>query len=52
MPEPTTYPGHRFLAGIISHAVWFYHVFGLSLRDVGLILIKLGISITHESVRQ
>ena len=51
MPEPTTYPGYRFPAGIISHAVWLYHVFGLSLRDVGLILTKRGISVTDESVR-
>ncbi len=34
-PEPATYPGYRFPAAIIGHAVWLYHVFGLSLRDVG-----------------
>ena len=28
---------HRFPAEIISHAVWLYHVFSLSLRDVDLI---------------
>ncbi|RKK01573.1 IS6 family transposase, partial [Pseudoroseomonas wenyumeiae] len=27
-----TYPGYRFPAEIISHAVWLYHVFSLSLR--------------------
>ena len=37
-PEPTTYPGYRFPAEIISYAVWLYHVFGLSLRDVEFIL--------------
>ena len=53
MPEPTTYPGYRFPAEIISHAVsGLYHVFGLSLRTWGLILTKRGISVTHESVRQ
>jgi putative transposase len=36
--EPTSYPRHRFPAEIISHAVWLYHVFSLSLRDVELIL--------------
>ncbi len=33
-PEPATYPGYRFPAEIISYAVWLYHVFGLSLREV------------------
>jgi putative transposase len=27
-PEPTTYPGYRFPAEIISHALWLYHAFG------------------------
>ena len=49
--EPTTYPRHRFPAGIISHAVWLYHVFSLSLRDVELILAERGIVVTHESIR-
>jgi putative transposase len=50
-PEPATHPGYRFPADIISHAVWLYHVFGLSLRDVELILAERGIDVTHESVR-
>ena len=33
--DTATYPGHRFPAEIISHAVWLYHVFSLNLRDVG-----------------
>src|ERR1700751_4232946 len=40
--QPATYPRHRFPAGIISHAVWLYHVFSLSLRDVELILAERG----------
>jgi putative transposase len=51
-PEPVTYPGYRFPAEIIDHAVWLYHVFGLSLRDVELILAERGIGVTHESIRQ
>ena len=51
-PDLATYPGHRFPAEIISHAVWLYHVFSLSLRDVELILAERGITVTHESVRQ
>ena len=51
-PEPTTYPGYRFPAEIISHAIWLYHVFSLSLRDVELILAERGVTVTRESIRQ
>ena len=51
LPQPATYPGCRFSAEIISHAVWRYHVFSLSLRDVELILAERGIDVTHESIR-
>ena len=50
--EPATYPGYRFPAAIISYGVWLYHVFGLSMREVELILAERGIGVTHESVRQ
>ncbi|MFK4047885.1 IS6 family transposase, partial [Roseomonas mucosa] len=36
--EPTTHPGYRFPAEVIQHAVWLYHLFSLSLRDIELIL--------------
>jgi putative transposase len=49
--QPTSYPRHRFPAEIISHAVWLYHVFSLSLRDVELILAERGVIVTRESVR-
>src|SRR3712207_2836573 len=51
-PELATYPGYRFPAEIIGHAVWLYHAFGLSLRDVELILAERGITVTHESIRR
>ena len=50
--ESATYPGYRFPAEIISYAVWLYHVFGLSLREVELILAERGITVSHESIRQ
>jgi putative transposase len=50
--EPATYPGYRFPAEIIGYAVWLYHVFSLSLRDVELILAERGVCVTHESIRQ
>jgi putative transposase len=49
--DRATYPGYRFPAEIISHAVWLYHVFSLSLRDVELVLAERGITVTHESIR-
>ena len=39
-------------AEVIRHAVWLYHLFGLSLRDVELILAERGVVVTHESIRQ
>ena len=48
---PRLYHRHRFPAEIISHAVWLYHVFSLSLRDVELILAERGVVVTHESIR-
>src|SRR3954470_14274899 len=50
-PQPAFYPRHRFPAEIIAHAVWLYHVFSLSLRDVELILAERGVMVTHESIR-
>jgi putative transposase len=50
-PDLTTYPGYRFPAEIISHALWLYHVFSLSLRDAELILAERGVMVTHESIR-
>ena len=49
--EPAFYARHRFPAEIINQAVWLYHVFSLSLRDVELILAERGIVVTHESIR-
>ena len=52
--KPPPDPGyrHRFPAEIISHAVWLYHVFSLSLRDVELILAGRGIAISYETIRR
>ena len=50
--EPATYPGYRFPAEIIRHAVWLYHLFSLSYREIELILAERGITVTHESIRQ
>ena len=51
MKPPDPHYRHRFPAELISHAVWLYHVFSLSFRDVELILAERGILVTHESIR-
>jgi transposase-like protein len=43
--------GHRFPAEIIAHAVWLYHVFSLSLRDVELLLAEPGVTTFPENHR-
>src|SRR6195952_4625594 len=51
-PPPNPHYRHRFPAEIISHAVWLYHVFSLSLRDVELILAERGVVVFYETVRR
>ena len=50
--RPDTPHGHRFPREIISHAVWLYHVFSLSLRDVELLLAERGVIVSYETVRR
>jgi putative transposase len=49
---PDPHYRHRFPAEIISHAVWLYHVFSLSLRDIELLLAERGIVVSYETVRR
>jgi putative transposase len=51
-PPPDPNYRHRFPAEIISHAVWLYHVFSLSLRDVELLLAERGIIASYETIRR
>ena len=46
------YVGYRFPPEVISHAVWLYFRFPLSLRMVEEMLAARGIIVSHESVRQ
>jgi putative transposase len=46
------YARHRFPAEVISHAVWLYFRFPLSLWMVEEMLAARGILISHETVRQ
>ncbi len=45
------YRGCRFPPGIISHAVWLYHRFCLSYRDVEDLLAKRGNVASYEAIR-
>jgi len=46
------YYRHRFPPDIISHAVWLYHRFCLSFRDVEDLLAQRGIIVSYEAIRQ
>jgi putative transposase len=46
------YHGYRYPPDIISHAVWLYHRFALSFRDVEELLAERGVVVTYETIRQ
>ncbi len=46
------YRNHRFPPEIIAHAVWLYHRFSLSFREVEELLAERGIAVSYEAVRQ
>jgi putative transposase len=43
--------GYRFPSDIITHAVWLYHRFSLSHRDVEELLAERGIRVSYEAIR-
>ena len=45
------YRRHRFPPEIISHAVWLYHRFTLSFRDVEDLLAERGVTVSYEAIR-
>src|SRR5919107_4510774 len=51
-PTQPSYAGHRFPPEVISHAIWLYFRFPLSLRMVEEMLAARGILVSHETVRQ
>ena len=46
------YRGFRFPAEITNQAIWLYHCFSLSLRDVELILAARGVVVSYETIRE
>ena len=49
--DTLSYHGYRFPPDIISHAVWLYHRFGVSFRDVEDLLAQRGITVSYEAIR-
>ena len=45
------YKRHRFPPEIIQYAVWLYHRFSLSHRDIEDLLAERGITVSYESIR-
>ena len=45
------YKRHRFPPDIISYAVWLYHRFNLSHRDIEDLLAERSVTVSHESIR-
>ncbi len=48
----STYSGFRYPTEIIAHAVYLYHRFALSFREVEEILACRGIEVSYETIRQ
>jgi putative transposase len=46
-----SYKGFRFPVEIISHCVWLYHRFPLSLREVEEMMLERGVVVSHETIR-
>jgi putative transposase len=45
------YKRHRFPPEIIQHAVWLYHRFNLSHRDIEDLLAERGVTVSYEAIR-
>ncbi|EID78315.1 transposase [Rhodococcus opacus RKJ300 = JCM 13270] len=50
--EASLYKGHRYPVEIISHCVWLYHRFALSLRDISEMMLERGVVVSHETIRR
>ncbi len=48
---PTLFKRHRFPPEIIQYAVWLYHRFNLSHRDIEDLLAERGVAVSYESIR-
>ena len=46
------YKGYRYPIEVIGHAVWLYHRFALSLRDVEELMLARGVVVTYETINE
>jgi putative transposase len=51
MTQSKLYKRHRFPPEIIQYAVWLYHRFSLSHRDIEDLLAQRGIEVSYEAIR-
>jgi putative transposase len=51
MKNTKMYSGYRYPSQVISHAVWLYHRFTLSFRDIEKLLAARGITVSYETIR-
>ncbi len=51
MKNTNIYKRYRFPSEIIQYAVWLYHRFNLSHRDIEDLLAERGINVTYEPIR-
>src|SRR3954469_16092937 len=49
--DAARYRGYRFPVEIISYAIWVYHRFCMSFRDVEDLLAQRGIIVSYETIR-
>jgi putative transposase len=47
----TMYKRHRFPPEVIQYAVWLYHRFNMSHRDIENLLSERGITVSYEAIR-
>jgi putative transposase len=45
------YKGYRYPIEVIGHAMWLYHRFALSLRDVKELMLARGVLVNYETIR-
>ena len=51
MKNTKMYASYRYSHQVISHAVWLYHRFTLSFRDLEELMAARGIIVSYEAVR-
>ncbi len=51
MKNNIDYRGFRYPPEIIGYAVWLYHRFTLSFRDIEDLLAERGVTVSYEAIR-